>query len=179
MAQQSTVQPCERVWADELTSASPQTNGYGLNHTMLQIKDPVRSLKFYTEFLGMSLIFQLNTGPCSVYYLGYPSSQDKVPLDIAKGMSSKAGLLELVHIHERSSSDSEGAGVASFGHLGFTVPDVDQIVRRAREHGYEVLKDKTDTSGLAMDLPAKSNNAFHDNFLAAYTQIAFLRDPDG
>lgn len=176
---QSTLRSGERVFADELTSVSPETNGYRLNHTMLQIKDPTRSLKFYVDFLGMSLIFRLNTGPCTVYYLGYPSLEDRVPLDIAKGMSSKSGLLELVHAHEKICNDNGVVGTPGLGHLGFTVPDVDQVVARARKHGYEVLKDTTETSGVAMGLSAEPNEAFHSSFVAIYIQIAFLRDPDG
>ncbi|KAJ4152123.1 hypothetical protein NW765_017632 [Fusarium oxysporum] len=187
------VLPGERKVADDLTATSAATDGYQLNHTMLRVADAARSLEFYTGFLGMSLVFRLNAGPFTIYYLGYPSTLDKVPMDMAKSLSSRSGLLELMHFHQpgpndtRAQATSENPGSdgrdgvvrGGFGHLGLVVPDVEQVLKRARQHGYVVLKEVSSTAGAALELSEVENDALHRNFLTAFTQIGFLRDPDG
>lgn len=187
------VLPGERKVADDLTATSTATHGYRLNHIMLCITDAARSLKFYTDFLGMSLVFRLNAGPFTIYYLGYASSLDKVPMDMAKSLSSRSGLIELMYFHESnqndaraqatsenpSSNNEDGATRGGFGHLGLVVPDVEQTLERARQHGYEVLKEVASTAGTALELSQVESDALHRNFLAAFAQIGFLRDPDG
>ena len=58
-----------------ITESSPTAN-YRLNHFMLRISDPKRTLHFYTELMGMRLVFSRDVGPMTVYYLGYPQSPD-------------------------------------------------------------------------------------------------------
>lgn len=47
--------------------------GMKLHHIMMRIRDPERSLHFYRD-LGMRLVWTLSTGPFTVYYLGFPST---------------------------------------------------------------------------------------------------------
>ena len=51
------------------------TEGFALNHTMFRIKDPARSLDFYTRVLGMRLLRRLDFEAMgfSLYFLGYLS----------------------------------------------------------------------------------------------------------
>lgn len=49
---------------------SPSTAEYQLNHMMIRIKDPEKSMKFYCDCLGMHVIFIFNAGPFTIYYLG-------------------------------------------------------------------------------------------------------------
>lgn len=49
---------------------SPATADYRLNHLMLRIKDPDKSLKFYCDCLGLHVVFIFNAGPWTIYYLG-------------------------------------------------------------------------------------------------------------
>ena len=178
----------ERALHDALTPKLPETSNIRLNHTMLRIADPDRSLRFYMDIFGMSLIFRFAAGPMTVHYLGYPSPEDRSPADIAKDLGSKAGLLELVHVHEEHKAIYDASpspvgtpkGRIGFGHLGFTVPDVEELLEHARQDGYTVLKVPEDTSERKLDLPDYVlEGSFHKNFLAAYAQIGFLRDPDG
>ena len=173
--------------AESLTTATAATQGYRLNHTMLQISNIESSLRFYIDFMGMSLIFKLDAGPFAVHYLGYPAPGDKSPADIAQSMSSRAGLLELVsvpneyrHTHETARSPNGQSDYTGFGHLGFYVPNVDETVNRAELKGYTVVKKSDSLSATALDLSnAAANTPFHPTFLASFSQVAFIRDPDG
>jgi lactoylglutathione lyase len=50
--------------------SSPSTAGYVLNHMMMRVKDAEKSLKFYCDCLGLHVVFILNAGPFTIYYLG-------------------------------------------------------------------------------------------------------------
>ena len=41
-------------------SIDKETDGYIFNHSMLRIKDPKRSLEFYSKVLGMRLVKKLD-----------------------------------------------------------------------------------------------------------------------
>lgn len=177
-----------RVVAESLTPVTQATQGYRLQHTMLRINDPEKSLRFYNELMGMSLIFTFNTGPFIVYYLGYPGPDDQSPADIAKTMPSRAGLLELVYVpninrSQRASSDVQMGNCTSsgFGHLGFYVPSVEEALKRAEASGYTVVKNLNDLSPTALDLPESvvSDTPLHPGFLGSYSQVGFVKDPDG
>jgi lactoylglutathione lyase len=175
--------------SEALADSKDASAGCRLGHTMLRISDPEQSLKFYSDLLGMSLIFRWNTGPLTVYYLGYATPEDKTPMDISASMTSRSGLLELVQVHGNQAKSSADASSShadvptraiGFGHLGFLVPKVDDFLERARKLGFTVLKKPEETSGAALDLPDDgSEDTFDQYFLSAYTQIGFVRDPDG
>lgn len=64
-------------------SKDPETEGYKFQQTMLRIKDPKRSLDFYTRVLGMNLITKLDfpTMKFSLYFLAFVDSMTEVPDD--------------------------------------------------------------------------------------------------
>lgn len=67
---------------------------YRMNHTMVRVKDIEKSLKFYQEVLGMSLLRTAenpNAG-FNLYFLGYPGNQ--APVSDGKH-AHREGLLEL------------------------------------------------------------------------------------
>lgn len=53
-----------------LRPVDPATAEYRLNHLMLRIKDPEKSLRFYNDCFGLHVIFIFNVGPWTIYYLG-------------------------------------------------------------------------------------------------------------
>ena len=57
----------------------PETQGYVMNQTMLRIKDPQRSLEFYSSVLGMTLIkeFRFPEMEFSLYFMGYVTEDDE------------------------------------------------------------------------------------------------------
>ncbi|KAL2209253.1 lactoylglutathione lyase [Sarocladium strictum] len=185
---------------EALTDTDP-TNGYRFNHVMIRIKDPEATLNFYCKLMGMRVIWVLNTGPFTGYYLGYPQTPEHRadPLKFAQDTSlhstlcSTAGLLELCHYH--GSEHLPGQYVnpghrpphVGFHHLGFTVPDVKATVQRLKAAGVKVFKDvgveETDdfpvtkwdrhVKGLAND------DDLDLKFLKLQAQFAFVEDPDG
>jgi lactoylglutathione lyase len=68
-----------------MATPDPATAGYKFQQTMLRIKDPERSLDFYTRVLGMTLITKLDfpTMKFSLYFLAYADPEDVAddPLD--------------------------------------------------------------------------------------------------
>ncbi|KIW17541.1 lactoylglutathione lyase [Exophiala spinifera] len=129
------------------------TVGIRMNHCMLRVRDPKKSLFFYKNLLGMRTIFTINAGPITTYYLTHPQTTEhradlaKFSRETALRTQFTSGLLELMHVHG-SEKQPEGyytgtgnvVPALGFGHLGFTVPDVKATVARLEEHGVKVFK---------------------------------------
>lgn len=146
------------------------TNDYVFNQTMLRIKDPQRTLDFYTRVLGMTLVKKLPFPDMqfTLYFLAaIPDSQlsdwaQDSPMRLAQTFGRPA-MLELtynwadkddpeLHYHN---GNSEPKG---FGHIGFAVPDLDAACERFESLGVKFVKRPQD---------GKMNN------------LAFIQDPDG
>lgn len=167
-----------------------------MNHCMLRIRDPEATLHFYTKLMGMRTIFAYNTGPITVYYLGYPQTAahraDPAAFarETAPAMARTLGLLELCHYHgtEKQPEDIITTGTKApymgFGHLGFTVPDVKAATDRLREAGVNVIKEVgieaneytpvTDWDAQNLGLSVQE---IHDSFKNIVRQVAFVEDP--
>lgn len=127
--------------------------GIRMNHCMLRVRDPKKSLFFYMNLLGMRTVFTMNAGPMTTYYLTHPLTPEhradlsKFSAETALKLPHSAGLLELMHIHgteHQPEGHYQGTGnilpAFGFGHLGFTVPDVEATVKRLTDHGVKVFK---------------------------------------
>lgn len=178
---------------------NPATTGFKLNHFMLRIRDPTVSLPFYIDLLGMRTVFTMNTGPFTIYYLGYPQSPSHAADLPTFGQTTCAnlqhtlGLLELYHIHgsETQPRDYHATGntppALGFGHLGFTVPDVPAALERMRRAGVKVVKDvgRGTTTRKAIPLSEHEESLgvglgeLHENYAAVFDNIGFVHDPDG
>lgn len=58
---------------------------------MFRIKDPARSLKFYTEIIGMELINEHDAGDFKLFFLAFTQNQNQKGLS----QSHREGILEL------------------------------------------------------------------------------------
>lgn len=148
----------------------PETRDYALNHTMIRIKDPERSLDFYTRVLGMRLLRRLDFEEMtfSLFFLGFVDDDEAVtaPDDEHARTTwtfNRRALLELtwnwgseddpeIQFHS-GNEDPKG-----FGHIAVTVPDVYAACERFENHGAEFVKRPTE---------------------GRMQGIAFIRDPDG
>lgn len=182
---------------DQPLTPDDPTIGYKLFHVMLRIQDPVKSLHFYIDLMGMRTVFTMNTGPFTIYYLGYPQTEEhradpaKFGRDTLSQLAYTPGLIELYHVH---GSENEPEGYYStgnqpphlgLGHIGFSVPDVPSAVERLRNHGVAVIKDLG--SSTRQDVPLSQWEAekeiglgdLHPDYQHVFEQIAFVKDPVG
>ncbi|KAH0441156.1 lactoylglutathione lyase [Colletotrichum camelliae] len=176
-------------------SPGDPTIGYKFNHMMLRIRDPARSLHFYIDLMGMRTVFTMNTGPFTIYYLGYPQTGEhradlaKFREDTVSKLPHTLGLFELYHVH---GSENEPEGYYSngnqppnlgLGHLGFSVPDVPLALEHLRANGVELIKDLG--SATREDVPLSSWEAQRGTgvgdltpaYQKVFEQIAFVKDP--
>jgi lactoylglutathione lyase len=95
-------------------------------HTMLRVGDLDKSIAFYTEVLGMSLLRQKEypKGKFTLAFLGY-------------GPESKNTALELTYNWGKGNYEV-GTG---FGHIAINVEDVYKAVEMAKEKGAEVIRE--------------------------------------
>ncbi len=142
------------------------SNGFVLNQTMLRIRDPERSVAFYRDVMGMTLLdrYDFPALKFSLYFMGYP--QGPIPDDRAQRIEwvfRQPALLELTHnwgtegdpAFSYHNGNSEPRG---FGHIGLSVPDVHAACARFEEQGVEFVKRPDD---------------------GAMKGLAFVKDPDG
>ncbi|OQV03396.1 hypothetical protein CLAIMM_08445 [Cladophialophora immunda] len=178
---------------------SAPTLGYRFNHMMIRIQDPEPTLNFYVNLMGMRTVFAINTGPMTVYYLGYPQTPEHRadPATFANHVARHSvltqtlGLLELCHYH---GSEKEPHGYISsgnvaphlgFNHLGFTVPNVPEAVERLRRAGVKIFKDYG--QGPVEGIPTTkwerergiATDSLGEGFLNVVRQVAFVEDPNG
>ncbi|XP_040286211.1 lactoylglutathione lyase-like [Bufo bufo] len=134
------------------TDPEPATKDFIMHQTMLRIKDPEKSLPFYTKCLGMTLLkkIDLPSMKLSLYLMGYEDKKD-IPEDINEWkawMCSRKATLELTHNwgtendekpYHNGNSDPRG-----FGHIGIAVPDVYAACKRFEELGVTFVKKPDD-----------------------------------
>ncbi|XP_019490517.1 PREDICTED: lactoylglutathione lyase-like [Hipposideros armiger] len=127
----------------------PSTKDFLLQQTMLRIKDPKKSLDFYTRILGMTLLqkFDFPTMKFSLYFLAYEDKND-IPKEKDEKVAwvfSRKATLELTQ-------------QLSQGHIGIAVPDVHGACKRFEELGVKFVKKPDD---------------------GKMKGLAFIQDPDG
>jgi len=150
---------------NNMSTLSP-TDAFVMNQTMLRIKDPEKTVPFYEEVLGMTLLdkFDFPDMAFTLYFLGYargPIPQD--PRERARCIFDQPGLIELTHNYGSESEpnftyhngNTEPRG---FGHIGISVPDVYAACDRFEALGVTFVKRPDD---------------------GTMKGLAFIQDPDG
>jgi lactoylglutathione lyase len=97
-----------------------------LLHTMLRVGDLKRSINFYTETLGMTLLRQKDypEGKFTLAFLGYGDEKDHTAI-------------ELTHNWDTSSYE---IGTA-FGHLAIEVDDVYKAAEDIKKQGGKIIRE--------------------------------------
>nr|GAT60392.1 lactoylglutathione lyase protein [Mycena chlorophos] len=136
-------------------------NTYRMNHTMIRVKDQVKSLAFYTDVMGMTLKRTAeNPGAkFNLYFLGYGPA----PSAGGSGTADVEGLLELTWNYGTESDPdfkyhNGNDQPQGFGHICVSVDDLDAACQRWEELGVQWKKRLTD---------------------GRMKNIAFILDPDG
>jgi len=147
-----------------------ETIKYKLNHTMLRVKDPIKSVDFYTRVMGMKLLRKIDfpAAKFSLYFLGSFDQHEikDIPETDEERRSwvlAQKSILELTHNYGTETDNnfsyhhgnSEPRG---FGHIAFRVPDVQKACERFEKMGVVFQK---------KPMEGKMSN------------IAFIKDPDG
>jgi lactoylglutathione lyase len=146
----------------------PASDGFVLNHSMLRVKDPAVSLEFYTRVFGMRVLRKCDFPEMkfSLYFLHRPAAGDVAPEDIGERTAwtfSQRGILELTH-NWGTEADAEfkyhdgNAQPQGFGHICFSVPELDAAIRWLDENKVSFVK--RPEQGKMKD-------------------VAFIKDPDG
>ncbi|KAJ6458589.1 lactoylglutathione lyase-like protein [Mycena vitilis] len=124
------------------------TSKYKFNHSMIRVKDPQRSIKFY-EFLGLKVIDKLPNPDAKfdLYFLAYDSPG---AVSHGKHRTDREGLIELTHNYG-TENDAEYKIVngntepyRGFGHLCVSVDNIQAACDRLEGAGYRFQKKLTD-----------------------------------
>ncbi|KAL0274186.1 UNVERIFIED_CONTAM: hypothetical protein PYX00_006668 [Menopon gallinae] len=155
---------------EAISACSPQdpaTKDFIFQQTMYRIKDPKKSLEFYTKVMGMQLLQKLDFPEMkfSLYFMGYEDPKE-IPSDRKERLEwtfSRKATLELTHnwgteLNNDFSYHNGNADPRGFGHIGIMVPDVDAACERFEKLGVEFVKKPQD---------------------GKMKGIAFIKDPDG
>ena len=147
---------------------SDASRGFVLNHSMLRVKDPTVALDFYTRVFGMRLLRKLDFPEMkfSLYFLHRPADGASPPDDAGERTAwtfAQRSILELTH-NWGTETDTAfayhdgNAQPQGFGHLCFSVPDLDAAVAWFDENAVAFVK--RPEQGKMKD-------------------VAFIKDPDG
>ncbi|KAG9241260.1 Glyoxalase/Bleomycin resistance protein/Dihydroxybiphenyl dioxygenase [Calycina marina] len=119
---------------------------YRMNHTMIRVKDHEKSLKFYQETLGMTLVRtkENESAKFNLYFLAYPGKEN-----YQSGTAHMEGLLELTWNYgtekdadfKYHNGNDEPQG---FGHLCISVDDLDAACQRFEDLKIKWKKRLTD-----------------------------------
>ncbi|MBM3384590.1 MAG: lactoylglutathione lyase [Betaproteobacteria bacterium] len=101
-------------------------------HTMLRVGDLPRSIKFYTEVLGMKLL-RSTERPEQRYSLAFVGYEDE----------SRGSVLELTYNYGVDRYDMGGA----FGHIAIEVRDAAQACDKVRRNGGTVTREAGPVKG--------------------------------
>ncbi|MBK6980800.1 MAG: lactoylglutathione lyase [Betaproteobacteria bacterium] len=95
-------------------------------HTMIRVVDLDRSLRFYTEVLGMKILRRKDfpDGKFTLAFVGY-------------GEEADGAVIELTHNWETKSYDHGTA----FGHIAIAVPDAYQACEGVKKLGGKVTRE--------------------------------------
>lgn len=159
---------CEKI--EGIKDPDNESKSYIFNHMMLRIKDPKKSLEFYSKIMGMRMVkkFDFPSMKFSLYFLGNLSDEEvkNVPADSYERSVwtfKQKGLLELTHNWGAENDDSVkfhdgNVEPKGFGHICFSVPDVYAACKRFEQYKIEFIKKPDDGS---------------------MKPLAFVKDPDG
>eukprot|EP00468_Gymnochlora_sp_CCMP2014_P008189 CAMPEP_0167760796 /NCGR_PEP_ID=MMETSP0110_2-20121227/11788_1 /TAXON_ID=629695 /ORGANISM="Gymnochlora sp., Strain CCMP2014" /LENGTH=339 /DNA_ID=CAMNT_0007647353 /DNA_START=201 /DNA_END=1220 /DNA_ORIENTATION=+ len=144
----------DSYWVEIVKNPEPlDGKKFHFAQTMIRVKDPKKSLKFYVDHLGMSVIREKHFDDFSLYFLA------TIP-DGTTEHDPRNPVLELTHNHgtedkeDFSYKNGNEDGKKGFGHVGFLVDDVYKKCEELEAAGYKLLKapDGGSMKGLAFAL---------------------------
>ena len=137
-------------------SIVPHSVPFSLAQTMIRCKDPVKTLHFYCDLLGMTLLrtSHFPEAKFSLYFLAHlppgtqhPDPESKEASEFIMKMHQQ--VLEITHNHGTESdpefsyhngNDQDKGQGRGFGHVGFLVDDLEGSCAWLQEQGAEFKK---------------------------------------
>ena len=119
-------------------SASEVKNKYTFAQTMMRVKDPERSLLFYRDLLGMSLLRRSDHSDFSNYFLasGVPSDADmKIIFNPVLELTHNHGTESNADFKYHNGNDQDQNQLRGFGHIGFLCDNLDEACKYLEEQG--------------------------------------------
>jgi len=109
-----------------------QTNKRRILHTMFRVTDMQRSIKFYTEILGMKVlrVFDQPNDKYTLTFLGYSDE-------------SKSAVIELTYNYDVTEYDIGN----SYGHIAIGVSNIDQVSTNIKNQGIKFSLEPTKLKG--------------------------------
>lgn len=170
MSNQSIKQPKQTPQSNGVQDIPMQSEGFVFNHTMLRVKDPAKSLKFYTEILGMTLLHikRFPDMQFDLYFLAKLTEAERKSLpntddELAIYTFRQRGILELTHNYGTENQvgfayHDGNSTPQGFGHICFTVPDFENAIAWFDANNIDYIKRPED---------------------GKMSHIAFIKDADG
>lgn len=142
--------------------------GFVFNHAMLRVKNPAVALDFYTRVMGLRVLRKLDFPEMnfSLYFLAMLQDGTEIPEEKGERTAwtfAQRGVLELTHNWGTETDPAlryhdGNAQPQGFGHICFSVPDLDAAVAWFDENQVPYIK--RPDQGRMKD-------------------VAFIKDPDG
>ncbi|MBB4843283.1 lactoylglutathione lyase [Paucibacter oligotrophus] len=120
------------------TQPEALTRDFVFNHSMLRVKDPALALDFYSRVLGLRLLRKLDFPELrfSLYFLAQALLAEDAPAEAGARTAwtfAQRGVLELTHnwgseTQAGFSYHNGNTQPQGFGHICFSVPDLDAAV---------------------------------------------------
>jgi lactoylglutathione lyase len=137
---------------------------YTLAQTMFRVKDPQKSLKFYRDFLGMTVLREAHFGVgtdwgFSLFFLAHVPQEEiaQIPSDSSEASEYIKRMfrpvIELTHNHGtenrpdfkyHNGNDTDEGQLRGFGHVGFLVDDLDESCQFLESQGVSFKKKPSD-----------------------------------
>ena len=156
---------------------------YNLSQTMLRIKDPARSLAFYRDTLGLTLVRErfFEEAKFSLYFLQHISEEEKKTLPDPKSQEANEALMkrfqpviELTHNHgtendEQFSYHNGWDEPAGFRNLRMDTVDCQALQKQLSNTGIKVLTEASSPKG---PLWVADPDGYRVEFLAGDEELA-------
>jgi len=144
----------------EIIPRSPEstvTLKYTFAQTMFRVKDPKKSLHFYCDLLGLTVLREGHFSDFSLYFLAQLPAEEvaQIPEDKTSSEASEyikrmfRPIVELTHNHGtennpdfkyHNGNDQDQGQLRGFGHIGFLVDDLEKACQFLEEQGVPFKK---------------------------------------
>lgn len=159
--------------AEEAKDTLPTSSPFNYAQTMIRVKDPKKSIAFYVDILGGTLINERHFSDFSLYFVMWPEDKSGVPSDPTSQeaynymKSSLHPVLELTHNHGTENDATFKYHDGNSAPMGFKCI---RFLKPESEDGWASLKSRLSSFSDASELSSESDtwtdpDGYHVGFL--------------